>query len=861
MANILFPLGGRDESLSYEFQAPYTTPRARNVRPKSVIDRRAVGGSRPGLSKLSYTQLGGGNPIRLVDVVNTFQADNFDFYHEGFDGYQADQYGGDAFSSAWSQQFFADIPTLTTYRCRSCAMGNDTTERGLVGSTSVLTNLSATAYRIGILILPYRAVHRGTYRIYARMNDTSPVATTDSVIAELTLTPGGGYSGSLKRYASGVLTTHLFTVGSLGSDMPGYFELDVSSTTTVKVYWQGVQLISQTVAAAAGNRFGFSLQATTEDYPCLIDSFELQYFRTSKFELARPRLYASANGSFYRETYFRQMEAVSSSCTLASDRRILSAEYGNKLYIADWGDPLAAASDGSVTNNSVDSATYTDWTTLGISTNDHSMQLVSAPDNSDVLPGSHRITTIASNALTVRPSAAASGSNIVFRVVRHPKVYDPTANTLTPWESDYHSGTVSVTTGVATLTGVGDETSDWWAGRSVIIDDQLYTIDTVDDLTQFTITDTTLTTSGDYYVSKGQIPLGCRGVRRWGGRIYLFGDPTAPQGLYASGIDDPNEWDFGQDLTTSAWYSGTSALNIIGFPVVDMIPWRKDLAIIACSSALYLLVGDPRAGGRIEEMALGLGLTAPNAWAVIPTGECVFLTNEGVYITNTQCENCYPIPFSVGKLPNEFRGLNSHNCEISFDYDEQFRGVHISIAHKTRRGGVNQWWLDFDNKRLWPDVLPVNKTATATCRYPSIEPGEACTIIAGADGYLRRLYEPADNDDGDTLISNVLIGPLKMGNLMQGGMFRSFRAALAEPSGPIGVRFFVGRSAEEALRKYDADQPHPYDGTFLPGELSRVLYPRAVGSSAFIELSGQGEAWAGPEAMEAIIEKMGFLLK
>lgn len=63
---LLFPTGGVHRRLAFQYQAPYTAPDALNVRTDDLLAARERGGSRPGLGKYSATQIGSGNPVRLI---------------------------------------------------------------------------------------------------------------------------------------------------------------------------------------------------------------------------------------------------------------------------------------------------------------------------------------------------------------------------------------------------------------------------------------------------------------------------------------------------------------------------------------------------------------------------------------------------------------------------------------------------------------------------------------------------------------------------------------------------------------------------------------------------------------------------
>ena len=68
---LLPPLGGVSESLSFEKQPPFTSPDSQNMRDWDADQDRARRGQRPGTTKAFSTQVGGAYPIRQAAVIAT----------------------------------------------------------------------------------------------------------------------------------------------------------------------------------------------------------------------------------------------------------------------------------------------------------------------------------------------------------------------------------------------------------------------------------------------------------------------------------------------------------------------------------------------------------------------------------------------------------------------------------------------------------------------------------------------------------------------------------------------------------------------------------------------------------------------
>jgi hypothetical protein len=70
---LLPPLAGLSENMSFEKQPPFTTPFSLNMRNYDPDQQRARRGQRPGTAKAFTTQVGGAYPVRqMCQVVTTY---------------------------------------------------------------------------------------------------------------------------------------------------------------------------------------------------------------------------------------------------------------------------------------------------------------------------------------------------------------------------------------------------------------------------------------------------------------------------------------------------------------------------------------------------------------------------------------------------------------------------------------------------------------------------------------------------------------------------------------------------------------------------------------------------------------------
>jgi len=135
LMNLRFPLGGLHKSSAYQAQPPFTTPDCLNVRPRGVFEERQRGGSRPGLGKAYYEDLGG--PVRMLASVPIVRSD----------GYQTwiDNFQGTALGSGWTAaSWIGAAPTIWRDEYASTDNAGALTRQDYTGYTKKDTDPSLT---------------------------------------------------------------------------------------------------------------------------------------------------------------------------------------------------------------------------------------------------------------------------------------------------------------------------------------------------------------------------------------------------------------------------------------------------------------------------------------------------------------------------------------------------------------------------------------------------------------------------------------------------------------------------------------------------------------------------------------------
>ncbi len=722
-----WPAAGLHKRAGYQSQPPFTTPDCLNVRLIETLEGRERGGSRPGLGKAFYEQLGAGNPIRFLDAVTFVKADQIKFWEDSF--------RGNALGAAWSAASWinASLPDIFPGDYADVSFN---VSRGAV--RSALGFDTTAVYQIDLFVVPYLGAHHGTYSIFLKMNDTTPLATTDGIAVELTLTGSSGlYSGNLKGYNAGVVTTTALSTASTGQAEAGYFSvLYTPSSGNVKVYWLGTLLTSTTVTlgAGAGNRFGFGLNCTVSGGVCLADSFRIQYRSTGNVQTEGRFLVASSNGILYREglTSLGKMDQVTTTAlTVASDRVLQTAERSQKLYIADTSEPakFSIAGAGATNGTSFDDAAVADWTAVGINAVDWLIEITAGTGSTT--NGVYAITSIASGAITLATSAGIGSCN--YRIVRGPKVYDPFATTLT---------LLAATAGI--------------------------------------------------------LPMGCSLIALYRDRLVLAGDPNAPHVWFMARSGTPTDFDYAASADDGGRaVAGTSSdAGQIGEAIKALIPFSDDYLIFGCTNSLWILRGDPATNGEIQNLSRTIGVVGPKAWCNGPNGEVIFLSRDGLYAL-APGGGGFPQSLSRERLPRDLLDIDTL-YNVSMVYDVKDRGIHIFTTAPEARGQLH-FWYDWTTRSFWPVRLQNTHEPLCAFYYSATDAGVSAALLGCRDGYIRRFRDVFEQDGDSTITNHVMLGPFRLGDDTHDGLLAELLGALDKSSGSVTWSVLVGKSHEDAL--------------------------------------------------------------
>jgi len=337
----------------------------------------------------------------------------------------------------------------------------------------------------------------------------------------------------------------------------------------------------------------------------------------------------------------------------------------------------------------------------------------------------------------------------------------------------------------------------------------------------------------------------CRLIATYRGRVVLSGLGTDPQNWFMSKSGDPLDWDY-DPATTSAIQAvagNNTDLGLVGDVVTALCPYQDDVMIMGGANSIWIMRGDPAAGGSIDNITREVGIVGANAWCWDPAGNFYFFGQNGLYRMTGGLG--VPELISRNKLDKKFSDVDFEANHVILSYDSRDQGIHVFISPQLEpdTAGEHYFW-DERNDAFWLDKYPASVGPTAVHSYKGDKAEENGVLLGGYDSVIRVFDEDAKDDDGTLIDSFIRFTPLTPGDIFGSSIVDDWHFLLDQQSDDVTVKLWSGDTVEEAERLADAEGTPVFKKTLTGGRNSTIRRRRS--DNAFImELAQNGTEAAG----------------
>ncbi len=325
------------------------------------------------------------------------------------------------------------------------------------------------------------------------------------------------------------------------------------------------------------------------------------------------------------------------------------------------------------------------------------------------------------------------------------------------------------------------------------------------------------------------------------GRIVLAGDRSNPHAWYMSRSGNPFDWTYAAGDAASPIAGSNSDVGEVGDVIVALAPYHDDYLLIGCNQSLWLMRGDPAAGGSLDSLTAADGIFGALSWCFDGQNNFYFVGLGGVYMTPSGSFQI--INLTSKSLPDFMHGVNRNTHWVTMGYDVRRNGIQINITNITKDntyGAGSSWWIDLSSGGgFFPDLFPQESAPFGNMYYGSENPDHEQFVMACHDGNIRAFSETVKDDDGIPIESYCYYPPRRIGALGTDGKLNEITVTTGggdADSDSVTCEVFVGKTAQEVL---DSDSPH--GSVTVEGVQRTSKRVRARGSFVGLKLSGANE--------------------
>ena len=260
----------------------------------------------------------------------------------------------------------------------------------------------------------------------------------------------------------------------------------------------------------------------------------------------------------------------------------------------------------------------------------------------------------------------------------------------------------------------------------------------------------------------GAMPAKAYLIAVYRGRLVLSGNPQYPNQWFMSKVADPFNWLYGADDPMSAVAGNNADAGQCPDIVRALVSFHDDYLIFGCASTIWILRGDPVAGGSLDNLSDTTGMFGANSWCFDDNRNLYFWGSGGLYEVKSDFSGIRNLTEMVlpDVINDEAADPTTHR--ITMGYDKKRHGIVVAIT--VLATGVNSnYFYSFKTQGFYPESYPAACGPYSLLYYDANDTAYADLLVGCKDGYIRKYLNTAKNDDvgaTDTAISSYVTYPI-----------------------------------------------------------------------------------------------------
>ena len=326
----------------------------------------------------------------------------------------------------------------------------------------------------------------------------------------------------------------------------------------------------------------------------------------------------------------------------------------------------------------------------------------------------------------------------------------------------------------------------------------------------------------------GALPSRCKLLANWRGRAVLARGADDPHNWHMSEQGNPLNWDiFPPVQTATQAISGNNArAGLCPDLINSLIPYNDDLLLFGCDSSLWMMRGDPMAGGVFDLVSDVTGVAFGRSWAKDPEGTLYFFGSRGgVYMMKP---GGIPVSMTQSTIERRLTEVNLSQFYVEMFWNTYDDGLHLLLMPFTDTTTQTKHYFWERKAGAWyEDKFHVSKQPSAAIVVDGDAADDRCLLIGTYDANVVKWDKAATSDDGQIIDSKVVIGPVAPDDSEFDSRITNLAAVMAK-QGAVNYKLYASSTPD------DRGEPVA-SGQFVPGR-NPIHLVRARGAFVWVEL-------------------------